>query len=121
MNRVYGATPDPTLNKTYAAQLRASCPNVNLDPTVVAFNDVSTPKQFDNVFFSNLQHGLGLLASDQILWSDPRTRPTVSLFASSQPTFFRAWARAIQKLSVLNVQTGSQGEVRLRCDAINSH
>lgn len=119
MNRIYGFKEDPTMNSTYAAQLRQACPNVNLDPTVVAFNDVATPKTFDNVYFTNLEHGLGLLASDQALWTDPRTKPTVANLALSQANFFNAWVSAIQKLSLVGVKTGFQGEVRRRCDAIN--
>lgn len=119
MSRVYGFKQDPTINNTYAEQLRQACPNVNLDPTVVAFNDVSTPKKFDNVYFNNLQQGLGLLASDQILWTDPRTQSVVSHLALSETNFFRAWVSAIQKLSLVGVKTGFEGEVRHRCDAIN--
>ncbi|MCO5606354.1 hypothetical protein L7F22_060542 [Adiantum nelumboides] len=119
LNRIYGVKQDPTINRTFAQQLRFSCPNVNLDPTVVAFNDVTTPKKFDNVYFSNLQHGLGLMASDQILWTDARTRSTVAKFAQSQASFFNAWVLAMQKLSLVGVKTGDEGEVRRRCEAVN--
>ncbi|KAI5057350.1 hypothetical protein GOP47_0027365 [Adiantum capillus-veneris] len=119
LDRIYGARQDPTINSTFAQQLRFSCPNVHLDPTVVAFNDATTPKRFDNVYFSNLQHGLGLLASDQVLWTDTRTRSTVGKLAQSQASFFNAWVLAMQKLSLVGVKTGSEGEVRHRCEAIN--
>jgi peroxidase len=32
--------------------------------------DVVTPRAFDNQYYRNLQNGMGLLASDQLLHSD---------------------------------------------------
>eukprot|EP00249_Psilotum_nudum_P006751 c20024_g1_i2 orf=540-1412(-) len=123
MNRIYNysktSSIDPTMNQTYAMQLRLACPNVNLDPTVVVFNDAVTPKKFDNVFFGNLERGEGVLASDQILWTDTRTRGIVNKLAANQSTFFSSWVEAMQKLSLVGVKTGKEGEVRKHCNAVN--
>lgn len=110
---------DPTMNFQYAMALRRACPRVNLDPTIVVFNDVNSPRQFDNGFYRNLPQGLGLLGSDQILYTDPRSRVLAQRYASDQATFFNAFVAAMDKLGSVGVKTGTQGEVRRRCDAFN--
>ncbi|KAI3433098.1 Peroxidase [Psidium guajava] len=111
---------DPTLYPKYAEGLRKLCENYTKDPTMSAFNDVMTPNKFDNMYYQNLQKGLGLLASDQAMAVDKRTKPYVDLYAANQTAFFQAFARAIEKVSVYQVKTGRKGEVRHRCDAFNS-
>lgn len=78
-----------------------------------------TPNKFDNVYFQNLPKGLGVLKSDHGLYSDPVTKPFVESFARDEKRFFQVFARAMQKLSLLGVQTGRKGEIRRRCDQIN--
>ena len=39
---------------------------------------------FDNAFYRNLQVVKGLLGSDQVLYSDMRSRSTVDYYASNQ-------------------------------------
>lgn len=85
-----------------------------------AYNDVITPGKFDNMYFKNLQKGLGLLASDQAMAVDKRTRPLIDLYAANQTTWFQDFVHAIQKVSVHKVKTGRKGEVRRRCDAFNN-
>ncbi|GJN10509.1 hypothetical protein PR202_ga28608 [Eleusine coracana subsp. coracana] len=87
--RISGPSSDPTMNPSYAAQLRSQCP-ANVDPRVAVFMDPATPVAFDNQYFKNLQGGKGLLASDQVLYSDPRSRPTVDAWARNSVAFNRA-------------------------------
>ncbi|KAJ1258786.1 hypothetical protein BS78_10G101800 [Paspalum vaginatum] len=120
--RTKGAAPhDPTMNPEYAKGLQDACKNYLRDPTVAVFNDIMTPGKFDNMYFVNLQRGLGLLSTDQELWTDPRTRPLVQRYAANQTAFFADFARAIVKLSVQGVKTGRDGEVRRRCDMFNGN
>ncbi|XP_002972219.2 peroxidase 41 [Selaginella moellendorffii] len=109
---------DPTMNPLYAANLRLACPR-NVDPTIVANLDVTTSKKFDNVYYQNLQKGLGLLSTDQALFNDPRTKPLVNRFAASQERFFAAFASAMQKLGSIGVKSASQGNIRINCAAFN--
>lgn len=111
---------DPTMNPDYVAGLRKLCANFQKDPTMAAFNDPMSPGKFDNTYYVNLQNGLGLLASDQIMASDPRTKPFVDTYAKDQNHFFQDFAKAMEKVSVLQVLTGDQGEVRKRCDTPNA-
>ncbi|XP_072953160.1 peroxidase 31-like [Typha angustifolia] len=111
---------DPALNPKYAQALQKACANFAKDATISTFNDIMTPGKFDNLYFQNLAKGLGLLASDHALLSDPRTKPFVDLYAANQAAFFEDFAKAMQKLSIYGVKTGRRGEVRRRCDAFNS-
>ncbi|XP_010514527.1 PREDICTED: peroxidase 31 [Camelina sativa] len=106
-------------NPRFAVALKKACANYPKDPTISVFNDIMTPNKFDNMYYQNIPKGLGLLESDHGLYSDPRTRPFVDLYAKDQDRFFKDFARAMQKLSLFGVKTGRRGEIRRRCDAIN--
>ncbi|KAJ7953684.1 Peroxidase [Quillaja saponaria] len=101
---------DPTLNPRYAKGLRDLCVNYTKNPSMAAFNDVMTPGKFDNMYYLNLQRGLGLMSSDTAMWVDERTKPFVKLYADNQTKFFEDFARAMEKLSLYKVKTGRQGE-----------
>jgi peroxidase len=124
MPRIYGYNStfdiDPTMNQEYARTLRSPCPQRHLDPTVVALNDVTTPFIFDNAYYHNLKKGLGLLASDQMLVLDPLTRGYVDMMAADQQLFFNYFVESMIKLGQVGVKTGSDGEIRRRCDSFNN-
>lgn len=100
-NRLYNFSPknpvDPTLSKTFAAQLQQMCPK-NVDPQIVINLDPITPNTFDNVYFQNLQKGMGLFTSDQVLFTDKRSKGTVDLWASNSKVFQAAFVNAMTKL-----------------------
>ncbi|KAI4351501.1 hypothetical protein L6164_005867 [Bauhinia variegata] len=110
---------DPQYNPRFAQGLQKACADYRNNPTLSVFNDIMTPNKFDNVYFQNLPKGLGLLKSDHGLFTDPRTRPFVEKFAADEKSFFQAFSQAMQKLSLVGVQTGRRGEIRHRCDQIN--
>lgn len=118
-NRIFGK-PDPTMNPKLAERLRGMCANYTTNTDMAAFLDVITPGTFDNMLFKNLMKGLGVLGSDQLLLSDPRTRPFVEKYASDSYAFSADFARAMEKLNVYQVKIDNQGEVRRRCDAANT-
>ncbi|XP_009614050.1 peroxidase 41-like [Nicotiana tomentosiformis] len=118
-NRIFG-TPDPTMNPKLAERLRGMCVNYTTNTDMAAFLDVITPGTFDNMFFKNLMKGLGVLGSDQLLLSDPRTRPFVEKYANDSQAFSIDFAHAMEKLNIYQVKIGNQGEVRRRCDAVNT-
>nr|DAD21355.1 TPA_asm: hypothetical protein HUJ06_022818 [Nelumbo nucifera] len=121
-NRIYNFSAqnpvDPTLNKAYASQLQGMCPK-NVDPSVAINMDPNTPRTFDNVYYKNLQQGIGLFTSDQVLFTDARSRPTVNAWASNSAAFQKAFIKAITKLGRVGVKTGSQGNIRSDCAAFN--
>jgi peroxidase len=121
-NRIYnfsGQNPvDPTLNKGYATQLQSACPK-NVNPQIAVNMDPTTPRAFDNVYFKNLQQGKGLFSSDQILFTDTSSRPTVNTWASNSAAFQNAFVSAITKLGRVGVKTGNNGNIRRDCSAFN--
>ncbi|KAL6013148.1 Peroxidase 51 [Asimina triloba] len=121
-NRIYNFSPtsrvDPTINKAYVPQLQAMCPT-NVDPRIAINMDPTTPRTFDNAYFKNLQQGMGLFTSDQSLYTDQRSRPTVDAWARNSAAFNRAFIGAITKLGRVGVKTGSQGNIRSDCGAFN--
>ncbi|KAE8701179.1 Peroxidase 35 [Hibiscus syriacus] len=109
-NRIYGFdrqnTVDPAMNRTNATQLQQMCPQ-NVDPTIPINMDPDTPRIFDNVYFKNLQKGQGLFTSDQILFTDLRSRPTVNAWATVSQALNQAFVTAITKLGRVGVKTGT--------------
>lgn len=103
---------DPTYNPRVAQGLGKACSNYHKDPSLSVFNDLMTPNKFDNVYFQNLPKGFGILKSDRVLYTDPRTKPYVELYARDQNAFFTDFAKAMQKLSLVGVKTGRHGEIR---------
>ncbi|XWS34874.1 hypothetical protein CRYUN_Cryun21dG0074600 [Craigia yunnanensis] len=79
---------DPAYNPVYAEGLRKLCANYTKAPEMSAFIDVFTPGKFDNMYYKNLQRGLGLLLSDQAMLMDNRTRPFVVKFCCKPDRIF---------------------------------
>lgn len=122
-DRIYSFTPsnpiDPTLDPTYAQQLMQACPR-DVDPTIAINMDPETPQRFDNVYFENLVAGKGLFTSDQVLFTDPASQPTVLNFARSDGDFNGAFITAMTRLGRVGVKTGNEGEIRADCSRFNS-
>ncbi|KAJ9683238.1 hypothetical protein PVL29_019000 [Vitis rotundifolia] len=122
-NRLYSFSSssqvDPSLDPDYAKQLMSACPQ-NVDPRIAIDMDPVTPRTFDNVYYQNLVAGKGLFTSDEALFSDPASKPTVTDFANSPGDFNGAFITAMRKLGRVGVKTGDQGQIRKDCTAFNS-
>ncbi|XP_044490034.1 peroxidase 65-like [Mangifera indica] len=92
------------MNPQFSESLQGPCPKKKFDPTVVAFNNVTTPIIFDNSYFRNLQKGMGLLATDQMLILNPMTGDYVKKMAENQKVFFDSFVSAMIKLGSIGVQ-----------------
>ncbi|CAK9308920.1 unnamed protein product [Citrullus colocynthis] len=112
----YSKSPpyDSHYNPRFALGLQQACADYQKNPTLSVFNDIMTPNKFDNMYFKNLQKGLGLLKSDGGLYSDPRTRPWVEKYAADESVFFGAFSQAMVKLGGYGVKVGNEGEIRRR-------
>ncbi|XP_044465872.1 peroxidase 16-like [Mangifera indica] len=121
-NRLYSfsaSTPvDPSLDPNYAQQLMAACPR-NVDPTIAISMDPVTPQTFDNQYYKNLVAGEGLFTSDEVLFTDHNSQPTVNDFAKSPGDFNAAFVNAMVKLGRVRVKTGKHGEIRRDCTTFN--
>ncbi|XP_057982271.1 peroxidase A2-like [Malania oleifera] len=125
VNRLYNfnntSNPDPTLDPTYLAVLRRTCPQ-NGTGTNLSNLDPTSPDTFDNNYFTNLQNNTGLLQSDQELFSsaDAPTTAVVNAFGGSQSVFFQNFAASMVKMGNINPLTGSDGQIRSNCRRVNS-
>ncbi|GKV36798.1 hypothetical protein SLEP1_g44891 [Rubroshorea leprosula] len=120
LNRLYDyrstKKPDPTIDPRFLKALRMSCPHYGGNADIVAPFDVTTPFLFDHAYFANLGANLGLLASDQALFLDPRTKPLVQALGKDKQRFFQAFSVAMDKMGSMGVKTGSSlGEKRNDC------
>ncbi|KAL8168392.1 hypothetical protein V2J09_009891 [Rumex salicifolius] len=105
---------DPTLQASFAAQLRKVCPLKNTVKNAGATMD-NSPTTFDNTYFKFLLQGKSLFSSDQALLTSTTTKTLVSKFAGSQGAFYKAFVKGMIKMSDI---TGGQ-EVRKNCRKIN--
>ena len=77
---------------------------------------ISSGVGFDTHYYQSLLSGRGLLFADQQLMANEKTARLVRAYASDDGSTFRMdFARAMMKMSGLNVLTGSQGQVRRNC------
>ncbi|XAR66532.1 Peroxidase [Bertholletia excelsa] len=120
VNRLYNyrgtKQPDPAIDPRLLKALRMSCPRFGGNTDIVAPFDVTTPFSFDNAYYGNLQAKMGLLATDQALFLDPRTRPLVQSLAQDKQKFLQAFAEAMEKMGSIGVKRGRRrGEKRRDC------
>ena len=71
----------------------------------------------------NLKNGCGILESDQKLWEDASTRSYVQWFLGIRGlqalNFNVEFGRSMVKMSNIGIKTGTEGEIRRVCSAIN--
>ncbi|KAJ4975417.1 hypothetical protein NE237_000523 [Protea cynaroides] len=120
VNRLYNykgtKKPDPSIDPRLLKALRMSCPATGGNTDVVAPFDITTPFVFDHVYYKNLQVKMGLLATDQTLFLDPRTRPVVVSLGNDKQKFFQAFSQAMDKMGTIGVRKGgNNGEIRRDC------
>lgn len=108
---------DSTMDKTFANNLKGSCPTADSNNTVNM--DIRSPNVFDNKYYVDLMNRQGLFTSDQDLYTDRRTRGIVTSFAVNQSLFYEKFVIGMIKMGQMNVLTGGQGEIRNRCDRRN--
>ncbi|KAK6131459.1 hypothetical protein DH2020_034800 [Rehmannia glutinosa] len=116
-DRLY-PTQDPTMDQTFAKNLKTTCPTANSNGTTVL--DIRSPDKFDNKYYVDLMNRQGLFTSDQDLYTDSRTRGIVTGFAINQTLFYEKFVSSMIKMSQLSVLTGTQGEIRANCSVRNS-
>ncbi|KAJ4824966.1 hypothetical protein Tsubulata_031050 [Turnera subulata] len=109
--------PDPSLDEKYLNFLTRKCrwasDYVDLDAT--------TPRTFDAEYYKNLQKNMGLLPTDQLLQSDPRTSPIVATLAAAPSVFYHQFGVSMAKLgNILVPAIQDAGEIRTNCNAVNS-
>ncbi|XP_034222619.1 peroxidase 60 [Prunus dulcis] len=112
--------PDPDLNVALLGRLRRICPQ-NSAGTNATNLDQNPQSSFivDNSFYKEIVARRGILQIDQELALDPITQATVTALANNGTNSFATkFGQAMVKLGV-EVLTGSQGEIRRSCRAVN--
>ncbi|KAF3788402.1 Peroxidase 19 [Nymphaea thermarum] len=110
---------DPLIEPRLLKALQMLCPRTGGNANVVAPCDVVTPFNFDNVYYKNLEANMSLLASDQALFLDPRTRGLVRMLGKHMGTFFDAFSQAMDKMGSIGIKLGNEGEIRRDCSRHN--
>ena len=114
--RIYNNASD--IDANFARTRQRNCPatggNGNLAPL-----DLVTPNSFDNNYYKNLLQKKGLLASDQVLLSGGSTDSFVNQYSRSPATFSSDFAAAMVKMGDIGPITGSAGQIRRICSAVN--
>ena len=115
----------PPIDPAFLTQLQplqALCPH-NGDVSRRVALDTGSADTFDASFFRNLKNGRGVLESDQKLWTDASTRSYVQRFLGMRGlqalSFNVEFGRSMVKMSNVGVKTGTEGEIRRVCWAIN--
>ncbi|KAL6841766.1 hypothetical protein ACP4OV_028278 [Aristida adscensionis] len=117
--RLNASTSD--MNPRLATVLRGQCPanpNFTNDPTVV--QDAVTPDALDNQYYRNLRSRRVLFVSDAALMTSPETRRKVLENALIRGRWERKFAKAMVKMSLIEVKTAANGEIRSKsCRVVN--
>ncbi|KAL6545788.1 Peroxidase N1 [Orobanche gracilis] len=124
--RLYNFTvsggPDPTIDPNFLPTLQNLCPSGGNGSVRVEL-DTGSGKQFNDDFFAKLRDGRGVLESDQRLWTDSSTRNVLGRFLGLKGllglTFQNEFAKSMVEMSMVEVKTGTQGEIRKVCYAFN--
>ncbi|KAI7739709.1 hypothetical protein M8C21_019657, partial [Ambrosia artemisiifolia] len=115
--------PDPDINPSFLPKLRALCPLNGGNPLRRVALDTGSVNSFGSSFYDNLKKGRGVIESDAKLWSDPTTQVFVKQFLGLRGLhglkFDVEFGRAMVKMGNIGVKTGTQGEIRRVCAAIN--
>ncbi|XP_057535497.1 cationic peroxidase 1-like [Amaranthus tricolor] len=115
-DRAYG---EQNIEPSFAQRLQNICPaSPNIGDDNLAPLDSQSPITFNNDYFRDLTNFMGLLHSDQVLFS--RTaRPNdvfVQAYANAQPIFFKDFASAMLKMSRMG--GAGNGLVRTNCRVV---
>ncbi|XP_078446581.1 peroxidase A2-like [Wolffia australiana] len=117
---------DPSMDAGLAEYLKRRCPPPGRDPTAVPL-DVATPNLLSMQYYRNLKAGKGVLISDQTLWTIKLSLSTSSLtanlvnsFAQKPNLWAKKYADAMVRMGAIDVLTGNQGEIRVKCSVVNS-
>ncbi|XP_010461408.1 PREDICTED: peroxidase 70 [Camelina sativa] len=114
-------SPDPTIAPSFVPQIQSQCP-INGDPATRVVLDAGSGDQFDTSYLNNLRNGRGVLESDQVLWTNPQTRPIVEQLLGLRFPFLWfgiEFGRSMTKMSQIEIKTGLDGEIRRVCSAVN--
>jgi peroxidase len=114
---------DPALDPPFLAQLQHACPATGpgggVDPGLVVPMEPRTPYALDTLYYWGVLRGRGLFASDQALLASAPTAAQVRQSAYGSYPWKQKFAAAMVKMGQIQVLTGSSGQIRAKCSAVN--
>ncbi|KAH0686624.1 hypothetical protein KY290_018243 [Solanum tuberosum] len=123
-NRLYSfnstTSQDPSLDPSYAAQLKQQCPEGSTDASLVVPMNPVSPAITDECYYTDILANRGLFTSDQTLLTNPTTAIQVIQNARYPFLWKSKFASAMVKMGQIGVLTGTAGEIRANCRVINS-
>ncbi|GAB2274591.1 hypothetical protein Dimus_009359 [Dionaea muscipula] len=112
-------SPDPTMSPGLLASLRKTCPKNSPGLNAIALDqNTSSVDIVDNSFYKQIVGHRGVLQIDQELALDRSTRGIVR-FLSNASDFPARFGSSMVHLGAVGVLTGSQGQIRSSCRAVN--
>jgi len=113
---------DPTLDASLASSLQSLCRGGDGNQTAAL--DAGSADAFDNHYFQNLLKQKGLLSSDQGLFSGAdaganATEALVLAYGANPERFLCDFRRSMVKMGNIRPLTGSAGQIRKNCRAVN--
>lgn len=110
------------MDTSLVSELQSLCANGDGNNTTPL--DRNSIDLFDNHYFQNLINNKGLLSSDQILYSSDEAKSTtkslVESYSSNSNLFFANFVNSMIKMGNVSPLTGTNGEIRKNCRAVNS-
>ncbi|KAG6402974.1 hypothetical protein SASPL_135189 [Salvia splendens] len=113
--RIYGNT---NINPGFAIMRQRQCPQTGGDNNLAPL-DLVTPNSFDNNYFRNLVELKGLLASDQVLFSNGSSDSIVQGYINNPRSFQSDFGAAMIKMGDIEPLTGGNGIIRRTCGSAN--
>lgn len=80
--------------------------------------DPESSRSFDNHYYEILKDNKGLFTSDATLLTNKKASKVASKMLDSE-TFFDEFAKSMLKMGAIEVLTGTQGQIRKKCNSIN--
>ncbi|KAK4769007.1 hypothetical protein SAY86_027157 [Trapa natans] len=112
--RIYN---DTNIDPRFANARRTNCPATGGDNNLAALDP--TPNFFDNAYYQNLVAQRGLLHSDQELFNGGSQDSLVRTYSSNYRAFAADFAAAMVRMGNIGPLTGTNGEIRRNCRAVN--
>uniref|UniRef100_A0A7N0RJA5 Peroxidase n=1 Tax=Kalanchoe fedtschenkoi TaxID=63787 RepID=A0A7N0RJA5_KALFE len=108
---------ETNIDPSFAASRRLTCPLSGGDSNLAALD--ATPNRFDNSYYRKLVARRGLLHSDQELFNGGSQDGLVRTYSFNMAAFAGDFAAAMVKMGNISPLTGTAGEIRTTCGAVN--
>ncbi|KAL5989118.1 hypothetical protein ACLOJK_027220 [Asimina triloba] len=106
---------DPSLDPTYADELKDKCLEGSNDPNLAVPMNPESPNFMDNSYYQDVITKRGLFTSDLTLLTDPSRASQVGQYAINQLIWRTDFTAAMVKMGMIGVLVGNDGEIRLNC------